>query len=300
MNLIALVVACLACAGRGRRISANTRMMRHHPYGQSLKLLERVHTSAEGTTINPLRPLAQLLVTLRPSAAFRSSIGLGTCSRGRAGLSSRGLSAGGRQIDHSSSALRPRCSLMRMSVLDSLGAAYAAQLRAQPLVTQSLTSGIMFALSDWTAQSLAPAPEGRDTKRTITTALIGLLYYGPALYYYLKLVFYLFPGTGFKSTVQKMLFGQIGFGPLLTSVFFGAFLVKDNGLLSGLKLLPSKIRQDLFVTWVSELCFWPFVDLICYSMVPARWIPLANNAASYMWTVFLSLRAALKVKTTDE
>ena len=95
-----------------------------------------------------------------------------------------------------------------------------------------------------------------------------------------------------QTTLLKTLFGQLGFGPAMTCVFFAAFLVRDNGLVSGLKQLPGKIRQDLFVTWASELCFWPFVDLVYYSMLPVKWIPLGYNVASFIWTIFLSLQAA--------
>jgi protein Mpv17 len=193
--------------------------------------------------------------------------------------------------------LRGGASPQMGGALTSLGAAYAAQLASQPVLTQSLTSAATFALSDSVAQSISPPPEGRDTKRTITTALIGLVYFGPALHYYLQLVYHLFPGTGLKSTLAKTLFGQLGFGPAVTCVFFGAFLIKDNGIAKGLAQLPQKIRQDLFVTWASELCFWPFVDLICFSLVPVRWIPLGYNLANFVWTIFLSLQASRTLKT---
>ena len=75
--------------------------------------------------------------------------------------------------------------------------------------------------------------------------------------------------------------GQSIFGPTITCVFFAATLIANSGLAAGLKQLPQKVRQDLLVTWSSGLCYWPFVDLVCYSIVPVKWIPLGYNLASF-------------------
>ena len=119
---------------------------------------------------------------------------------------------------------------------------------------------------------------------------------GPALHYYLDFVTWLVPGTGARSTLLKTAVGQLGFGPALTSIFFGAFLVSDLGFATGLRRWPAKIKQDLLVTWASELCYWPFVDLLCFSLIPVQWIPLVNSLANFFWTIFLSIQAARTVK----
>jgi hypothetical protein len=70
-----------------------------------------------------------------------------------------------------------------VEALAGLGAAYSASLAARPIITKSLTAGAIFTLSDVAGQTIAPAPDGPDTKRTITSALVGLFYFGPALHY---------------------------------------------------------------------------------------------------------------------
>eukprot|EP00966_Prymnesium_polylepis_P023821 548941-Prymnesium_polylepis.1 len=62
--------------------------------------------------------------------------------------------------------------------------------------------------------------------------------------------------------------GQSCFGPAITAIFFGASLIQVNGPIAGLKRWPAKVKQDLIKTWAAGLCFWPFVDLVCYSFVP--------------------------------
>ena len=185
---------------------------------------------------------------------------------------------------------------LQLNALSSLGALYSSAIVAKPIITKSITSAVTLALSDAAAQSISPPAAGRDTKRTVITALIGLLYFGPALHYYLNFVTWLVPGDGLLATLLKTLIGQLGFGPAITSIFFAAFLVSDFGIARGLAKWPAKLRQDLFVTWASELCFWPFVDLICFSIVPLQWIPLGYNFANFFWTIFLALQASRPVQ----
>lgn len=174
-----------------------------------------------------------------------------------------------------------------------LGAAYAASLAARPILTKSMTSAAIFGLSDVAAQTIGGKFD--DAKRTLTSVLVGLMYFGPALHYWLEMITKLIPGFGVKDTLCKTLMGQALFGPTITCVFFAATLIANSGLAKGLSQLPQKIRQDLLVTWSSGLCFWPFVDLICYSFVPVKWIPLSYNIASFFWTIFLSIQASRAV-----
>ena len=178
--------------------------------------------------------------------------------------------------------------------LAALGTAYSAALASRPILTKSMTSGAIFAVSDVAAQKIGA--ESSDIKRTLTSALVGLFYFGPALHYWLQMITSLIPGFGVKDTLCKTLLGQCFFGPTITCVFFAATLISNSGLFSGLSQLPTKIKQDLLVTWASGLGYWPFVDLICYSLVPVKWIPLGYNVASFFWTIFLSIQASRVVK----
>jgi len=186
--------------------------------------------------------------------------------------------------------------VLRGGAIDAgIGSAYAAALASHPILTKSLTAGTIFSLSDVSGQTIAPSPDGFDLKRTITSALVGLLYFGPALHFWLEMITKIIPGFGVGSTLCKTLLGQCFFGPAITAVFFGSSLVSVEGLASGLSKLPAKIKQDLVKTWAAGLCYWPFVDLLFYSLLPVKWIPLGYNMASFLWTIFLSLQAAKTV-----
>ena len=176
--------------------------------------------------------------------------------------------------------------------LASLGAAYSASLAAAPVLTKSLTAGAIFAFSDQCAQKIEGGKV--DLPRTLTSALVGLCYFGPALHYWLQMISNVVPGFTLLDTLKKTLLGQCFFGPTITCIFFGASLAQQQGL-GGLAKWPSKIKQDLLPTWASGLCYWPFVDLLVYSFLPIVWIPLAYNFASFVWTIYLSIQASRTV-----
>ena len=97
----------------------------------------------------------------------------------------------------------------------------------------------------------------------------------------------LIPKNGFKEILTKALLGQIFFGPLVTIVFFAAACAQGEGL----KTLPAKIKADLLQVQIAGAGFWPFVDLISYAFIPIAYIPLFVNCASFVWTIFLSLKS---------
>jgi protein Mpv17 len=179
----------------------------------------------------------------------------------------------------------------------SLGKQYSLALEQAPIVTKSVTAGCIFLLSDYLAQRL----EKKEAKgpynwtRTLTTAAVGLFYFGPAAHAWYGMIFRAFPGTGLLSTMQKATMGQLFFGPSFTCIFFAASLVQ-----TGQFSLPNwfrKIRSDLPGAWLAGLGFWPLVDLISYSAVPVQFIPLFVNLCSLVWTIYLSSVANRAART---
>jgi len=190
------------------------------------------------------------------------------------------------------------------SAIASLGKMYASSLESSPILTKSVTAGILFALSDMVAQRFEnksssqddddddddhqqTAPPSLDAIRMISSGLVGLLYFGPAAHAWYNMIFQLLPGTSLISTLQKAALGQCFFGPSFTCLFFAIALVRSGTF--SLRHWGTKIRQDLPGAWMAGLGFWPFVDLVSYSLIAPQWIPLFVNACSFVWTIYISL-----------
>lgn len=184
-----------------------------------------------------------------------------------------------------------------LAALQSAGSCYSASLVARPILTKSLTAGITFFLSDYTAQSIekpkdddskaASAPVWKhDWMRTFVSCAVGLFYFGPAAHAWYEWVFGILPGTSLVSTLQKAALGQVIFGPTFTCIFFATSLMQSGQF--NLGNWVQKIKRDLPGAWISGLGFWPLVDFISFSVIPVKFIPLFINLCSFVWTIYLS------------
>lgn len=86
--------------------------------------------------------------------------------------------------------------------------------------------------------------------------------------------------------MQKAALGQLFFGPSFTCIFFATSLLQSGTFTFGNWF--RKIRDDLPTAWAAGLGFWPLVDLVSYSMIDPKWIPLFVNSCSLVWTIYLS------------
>jgi len=178
-----------------------------------------------------------------------------------------------------------------LSSFQSLTSMYATAIVSRPILTKSITAGFIFALSDYTAQNLNSDSSTTATQmnwiRTVSSGLVGLLYFGPAAHVWYQMIFQILPGTSLLSTLGKATLGQLIFGPSFTCVFFAVSLIQAKSFT--LQNWMTKIQTDLPRAWVAGLSFWPLVDLISYSMVPKNYIPLFINFCSFVWTIYLSI-----------
>lgn len=187
--------------------------------------------------------------------------------------------------------------------LQAVGTCYSTSLVARPILTKSLTAGLTFFLSDYAAQRIekpkdsenqvkpkkgaAAAPVWKhDWMRTFVSCAVGLFYFGPAAHAWYEWIFQVLPGTSLASTLQKAALGQMIFGPSFTCIFFATSLMQSGQFSLG--NWAKKIKMDLPGAWLSGAGFWPLVDLISYSVVPVKYIPLFINLCSFVWTIYLS------------
>lgn len=205
----------------------------------------------------------------------------------------------------SSSKLSPLLSIMApaSALLKMAATFYTQQLVSNPIITKSLTAGIIFGLSDWCAQLIERGEKSSEeapvvASRVLMTFLVGLLFFGPAANAWYGMIFKVLPSTSLISTLQKAALGQVFFGPAFTCVFFGAGLIQSGSFT--LSNWVEQIRSDLPGVWASGLGFWPLVDFISFKVVPMQWIPLFVNFCSFVWTIYLSLVANKGDKGVEE
>jgi len=174
-----------------------------------------------------------------------------------------------------------------------LGKKYAFVLEKSPIITKSVTAGLIFGLSDYVAQDLEHGGNNKKNwTRIVSALLVGLVYFGPAAHAWYEMIFRLLPGTSLISTLRKAALGQALFSPSFTCIFFASSLIQSGSFT--LSTWVNKIKTDLPSAWRAGMGFWPLVDLVSYSLVPPQWIPLFVNFCSFLWTIYLSIVANKK------
>eukprot|EP00929_Paragymnodinium_shiwhaense_P055623 TRINITY_DN27860_c0_g1_i1.p1 TRINITY_DN27860_c0_g1~~TRINITY_DN27860_c0_g1_i1.p1 ORF type:complete len:241 (+),score=22.66 TRINITY_DN27860_c0_g1_i1:57-779(+) len=176
-----------------------------------------------------------------------------------------------------------------VDVLQRCSASYSRFLVAQPVLAKSLTAGLIFGGADVAAQRIANELR-TDWKRIGSATVVGFAFFGPAAHYWFKMILRMYPKNDIWSLLAKTAWGQVFFGPYITTVFFAAALWCQQSL--SWQALQRKVAADLWPTLVAGCGYWPVVDLVGFAYMPEDYIPLFLNTASFIWTVYLAFQAS--------
>ncbi|XP_020580274.1 uncharacterized protein LOC110024569 [Phalaenopsis equestris] len=169
---------------------------------------------------------------------------------------------------------------------------YLGMIEARPILTKSITSGVIFIAADITSQMVTlSASASLDWIRTLRMASYGTLVAGPALHLWFNFASRIIPERDVISTLKKIFIGQTCFGPIMTSIFFSL-----NAGLQGESAseILARLRRDLIPTLLNGLLYWPICDFVTFRFVPVRLQPLVSNSFSFVWTIYLTYMASLQ------
>ncbi|KAK9705345.1 hypothetical protein RND81_07G049800 [Saponaria officinalis] len=169
---------------------------------------------------------------------------------------------------------------------------YLGMINSRPLLTKSITSSVIYVVSDLTSQTIAlPSSEPYDLIRTSRMAGYGLLVLGPTLHYWFNFMSKVLPGRDVLTTVKKMALGQTVYGPIMTAIFFtlNAALQGENAT-----EIVARLRRDFFPAMLNCVIYWPFCDFVTFRFAPVHLQPLVSNWFSFVWTVYMTYMASLE------
>lgn len=172
---------------------------------------------------------------------------------------------------------------------------YLGMLDSHPLTTKAVTASLIYAAADLTSQALTLPPSGSfDSMRTLRMAAYGLVLLGPSQHLWFNFVSRILPKRDTLTTLKKILLGQTTYGPCITTIFFSynAALQGESG-----DEIVAKLQRDLIPTLISGLVYWPMCDFLTFKFVPVHLQSLINSSFSYLWTIYLTYMATLKMPT---
>ncbi|CRK48423.1 hypothetical protein BN1723_008020 [Verticillium longisporum] len=127
---------------------------------------------------------------------------------------------------------------------------YQARLAARPLLTQSITTGILFATGDIVAQQ---AIEKRGTK-----------------------------GHDLARTGRMALYGGSVFAPVMIGVFLSSMATLEG------TSPKAKLEKSYWPALTANWLIWPAVQAFNFALVPLQHRLLFVNVISIGWNCFLS------------
>eukprot|EP00927_Polykrikos_kofoidii_P067330 TRINITY_DN62830_c0_g1_i1.p1 TRINITY_DN62830_c0_g1~~TRINITY_DN62830_c0_g1_i1.p1 ORF type:complete len:213 (+),score=25.70 TRINITY_DN62830_c0_g1_i1:131-769(+) len=94
-----------------------------------------------------------------------------------------------------------------------------------------------------------------------------------------------FPGFSPANVMKRLVVDGIFAMPLVNGLFF-PFMALLEG--EGLEVAAQRYKAKIIPMLQSAYSFWPFVNLLSFSLVPLRHRVHCGNAASLIWTIYMS------------
>jgi peroxisomal membrane protein 2 len=168
---------------------------------------------------------------------------------------------------------------------------YDQCLNRRPVVTKSITAGVIVSLGDFVGQCMGLTSSFTfDFARLARFCTMGMFLQAPVThYYYLALDHYLPPTPSNPwtwVTFVKLFIDQTTYAP---SFLFAVFLYL--GLLEGdsWSKIRAQMQEEYVTTLVSNWKLWIPATLLNMAYVPPQFRVLYCNAIFFFWSIFLSI-----------
>ncbi|KAI0422827.1 hypothetical protein F5X98DRAFT_369629 [Xylaria grammica] len=163
---------------------------------------------------------------------------------------------------------------------------YQRSLAARPLLTQSLTTAVLFAVGDITAQQGVDKRglEKHDFARTGRMFAYGGAVFGPAATTWFQI---LSKRVVLKNKNAEILArvacDQLIFAPAFIGIFLSSMAVLEGGS------PKEKLEKSYFPTLQTNWMVWPFIQMVNFKFVPLQHRVLSVNLISIGWNCYLSM-----------
>lgn len=162
---------------------------------------------------------------------------------------------------------------------------YQAKLVKRPLLTQVVTTAVLFGAGDVIAQQAVDKKglEKHDLARTGRMVLYGGAVFGPAATTWYK---FLAKNVNLKSanatTLARVALDQGVFAPVFIGVFLSSMATMEGNS------VQEKLDKNYKTALTSNYMLWPFAQAINFKVVPLEHRVLFVNVISIGWNCYLS------------
>ncbi|KAI0384114.1 hypothetical protein F5Y04DRAFT_278113 [Hypomontagnella monticulosa] len=163
---------------------------------------------------------------------------------------------------------------------------YQRKLASRPLITQAVTTAVLFAVGDVTAQQVVEKKgiEKHEFARTGRMFLYGGAVFGPAATTWYGILQRSIVLRNKKAEMlARVAADQLLFAPTFIGVFLSSMAVMEGGS------PQEKLNKSYWPALQTNYLIWPFVQMANFTLVPLEHRVLVVNIVSIGWNCYLSM-----------
>ncbi|KAK9450427.1 uncharacterized protein V1518DRAFT_432237 [Limtongia smithiae] len=167
---------------------------------------------------------------------------------------------------------------------------YSAMMTSRPILTQCVTTSVLFGAGDFIAQRASPDRE-RDGKydyvRTARMCFHGGVVFAPVVSQWYRLIStrIVLPGRPMAEACLRMAADQLVWAPVGLASFYVSMGVLQ---LHSWKQIKEELRTKWYPTMVGNYMVWPAVQVLNFRLIPLDYRLMFVNIVSIAWNAFLS------------
>ncbi|KAL7391566.1 hypothetical protein ABVT39_011196 [Epinephelus coioides] len=170
---------------------------------------------------------------------------------------------------------------------------YLLLLKKYPILTKSVTSGILSALGNLLSQTLEARKKAKngaavseiDTAGAARYAIYGLFITGPVSHYFYQLMEVWIPTTDPLCIVKRLLLDRLFFAPGFLLLFYFVMNVLEA---KGWRDFEMKMKQSYWTALKMNWKVWTPFQFININFVPVQFRVLFANMVALFWYAYLA------------
>lgn len=197
---------------------------------------------------------------------------------------------------HSFLSRKPRGPIVELQLLpNDLTDTYNSLLISSPLITKSITAGVILGFADLTGQKLENADvaitdKSLDFNRILRFVVLGLALQAPWNHYYYMMLDGAIPPTPdplSQTNLFKVVIDQFVQAPIFTAIIFCYLGFAEGNSLN--VIVEDKFKKSYWQTLKDNWKLWVPATAVNIAFVSPIYRVLYLNCVFYFWSIYLSL-----------
>ncbi|CAH2294922.1 peroxisomal membrane 2 [Pelobates cultripes] len=168
---------------------------------------------------------------------------------------------------------------------------YLRLLRERPIVTKSVTSGILSALGNLLSQSIERRRKRQKSSKEVDLvgplrfAVYGFLFTGPLSHYFYLFLEQMIPSSAPLAGIRRLLLDRLIIAPAFLLLFFCVMNILEG---KDLATLNQNLKNRYWLALKMNWKVWTPFQFINVNYIPVQFRVLFANLVAFFWYAYLA------------